>query len=364
MDRLPNIHKIAVLRATGLGDYLAATPALRGLRDAYPDAEIVYLGRTWHQEFLTGRPGPVDRALVIPVSHGVRIEPFRPEYQEEDPAELDRFFAAMQQERFDLGIQMHGGGRNSNPFVLRLGAPVNIGMRTPDAPLMDRWIPYLFYQHEIMRTLELVRLIGAEPCSVSPSLELTERDYADLRAALPDLPRPYIVIHPGANDVKRRWPAERFAQVADRLAQEGYEIIVTGDELERALVGAVVGGMQHPAINAFGKLSVGGLAALLAGASLVVANDTGPMHLANALDVPNVAIFWAGNYMNWAHFGRSRHRPLASWITHCPLCGGDMTRSTPPATDCDHQVCFVAGVTVEEVLAAAFDLLAYPAPPR
>ena len=113
MDRtqpLPNIHKIAVLRASsGLGDHIAAYPALWALRSAYPEAEIVYLGNSWQKRFIDSRPGPIDRAIVVPCQSGVRDEPGCAD----NPAELDTFFANMHDERFDLAIQMHGGGRNS-----------------------------------------------------------------------------------------------------------------------------------------------------------------------------------------------------------------------------------------------------------
>ena len=74
-DRVPDIRKIAVLRANGLGDFIFALPALEALRVAYPEAEIVLLGKKWHANFLANRPGPVDRVIVVPVSKGVNEEP-------------------------------------------------------------------------------------------------------------------------------------------------------------------------------------------------------------------------------------------------------------------------------------------------
>src|SRR2546426_2021754 len=115
---LPGVRKIAVLRANALGDFIFILPALEALRAAYPRAEIVLLARAWHREFLAGRPGPVDRVVEVPPSRGINDEPGRVEV----PARLEAFFAGMRRERFDLALQLHGGGRNSNPFLLRLGA--------------------------------------------------------------------------------------------------------------------------------------------------------------------------------------------------------------------------------------------------
>jgi len=359
--KLTGINKIAVLRALGLGDFLAITPALYALREAYPHAEIVYLGKPWPKTFLEGRPGPIDRVIVVPVSNGVPVEAGR----SQDEAELDAFFAQMREERFDLALQMHGGGRNSNPFVKRLGARFTAGTRTPDAPELDRWIPYIFYQHEIMRLLETVRLVGATVCSATitvPTLHLIARDFAEMDAKLPALRQSFAVLHPGSTDARRRWPPDRFAQVGDVLAQKGLQVIITGVDDEREVVDRVINLMQTPALNACDILSVGGLAALLSRAAILVSNDSGPMHVANAIGTPNVAIFWCGNMMNWSHFGRARHRPIPSWTVICPLCGADMTGHEWSAGECPHNVCFVDQVTVDQVTDAALDLLAYHSP--
>src|SRR5947207_11139676 len=104
--KLPDVDKICIVRANALGDYLLAVPAIEALRRAYPDSEIVLLGAPWAQDFLTDRPGPVDRVVTVPPTAGVRA----PSADEpEDSARQDAFFAAMGREGFDLAIQMHGG---------------------------------------------------------------------------------------------------------------------------------------------------------------------------------------------------------------------------------------------------------------
>jgi ADP-heptose:LPS heptosyltransferase len=117
VELVEGVHKLAVLRANAIGGYLVSLPAIEALRAAYPAAELVLLGADWHTGFLAGRPGPVDRCLAVPPTVGVRDDqPPAP------PAEVDRFFARMRAERFDLAVQLHGGGRHSNLFVRRLGA--------------------------------------------------------------------------------------------------------------------------------------------------------------------------------------------------------------------------------------------------
>ena len=170
--RLEGIRKLAVVRANGVGDYCFAIPALTALRATYPEAEIVLLGKPWHQEFLRGRPGPVDRVVVVPPYGGVSAEPGTPE----DPRMLSAFFERMRAERFDLALQMHGGGRYSNPFTRALGARVSVGLHSPDAAPLDMNIPYVYFQPEILRYLEVVALVGARPTTLEPALAVTLAD--------------------------------------------------------------------------------------------------------------------------------------------------------------------------------------------
>ena len=345
-----NVHKIAVLRANALGDLIMTLPALDALKAAYPQAEIVLLAGPWHAEFLAGRPSPVSRVVVIPPLHHIDQPTLTPELQ----AELDAFFRRMQAERFDIAVQLHGGGKQSNPFVLGLGARLTVGLKTPDAAPLDRWIPYLYYQREILRYLEVVSLVGARPTRLDPHLAVTARDLRESRHVVPETERRLVVLHPGASDPRRRWPAESFAQLGDRLAETGTQVVVTGVEHEADVCAAVVEGMRAEAVNACGRLSLSGLTGLLARAAVVVSNDTGPRHLAEAVGTPTVGIYWCGNVINAGPATAARHRTALSWRLNCPVCGFDCTLGR-----CPHDDSFVADVTVDEVTELALGLFAH-----
>ncbi|HEX7022871.1 MAG TPA: glycosyltransferase family 9 protein, partial [Trueperaceae bacterium] len=342
------VRKIAVLRANALGDFIFALPALAALKAAYPTAELVLLGLPWHAAFLRGRPGPVDRVVVVPPSPGVRGEPGKTEV---DEAELERFFAAMAAERFDLALQLHGGGRYSNPFVRRLGARMTAGLKTPDAQPLDRWVPYVYFQHEVLRYLEVAALVGAPPVSLAPCLELMPADHQEAAEVVPASGGPLVVLHPGASDPRRRWPVKRFAAVGDALAGKGARIAVTGTGPEGVLVDELVDAMCAPAMNLCDRLSLGGLAGLLKRATLLVSNDSGPLHVATALGGRTVGLFWCANLINGGPLYRTRHRPLLSWRLECPACGQNCMTGR-----CQHKASFLDGISVEEVLAEALDL--------
>jgi ADP-heptose:LPS heptosyltransferase len=350
VELLEGVRKLAVLRANAIGDYLVGLPAIQALRAAYPAAELVLLGADWHVGFLVGRPGPVDRCVPVPPTAGVRDD--RPPSR---PARLDRFFARMRAERFDLAIQLQGGGSHSNPFVRRLGARVTAGSRTPDAAPLDRTIPYAGHQHEIHRFLEVVGLVGAAPVTLEPRLQVTAMDRAEAAAVLQVDDRPLVVLHPGANDPRRRWPVERLAMVGNELARKGARLAVIGAASERGLAARLLDHLDGDAADLTGRLGLGGLAGLLERATLLVGNDSGPRHLAAAVGTATVAVYWVVNLGTYGPLYRARHRVPTSWRLHCPVCGAGALE-----VDCrpSHQASFVQDVTVDEVLAEALDLFA------
>jgi ADP-heptose:LPS heptosyltransferase len=350
VELVNDVGKLAVLRANAIGDYLVSLPALEALRAAYPKAELVLLGAGWHAGFLAGRPGPVDRCLAVPPTAGVRDD--RPP---SPPAMVERFFARMRVERFDLAVQLQGGGRHSNPFVRRLGARVTAGSQAPDAPALDRTVPYTGHQHEIHRFLEVAGLVGATPVTLEPRLQVTDADRAEAAAALAAEDRPLVVLHPGANDPRRRWPTERLAVVGCELARKGARLAVVGTAADRPLAERLLAGLDGDAADLAGRLSLGGLAGLLERASLLVGNDSGPRHLAAAVGTATVAVHWSVSLGSYGPLDRARHRAPTAWRLHCPVCGANGLHQ-----DCrpSHHASFVADVTTDEVLAEALDLLA------
>lgn len=345
---LPEVRSILVLRPNAIGDFMFALPALHALRSAYPEAKIVFIGKRWHADFLQGRPGPIDEVMVIPAYPGVGAPLDTPL----DHALSQRFMAAAREAAFDLALQMYGGGRYSNPFINSLSAKLTLGMKTRDAMPLDRWIPYGDLANRRLELLDVAALAGAVPCFPHDELATTQNDHAAAAALLP--PKPHeriVVIHPGASDPRRRWPTARFAAVADALAEKGATIVLSAVGSEAPLAREIAGRMRHHAIDFGDSLSLPALCGLLARASLLVANDTGPLHLALALGTPSVGIFWLTNLLESGPLRQQLLRPVLSVQAYCPVCGANNHNMR-----CEHDVCFVDDVTAEQVLAPALEL--------
>ena len=358
LAKFDGVHRIAVLRGGGLGDLMFAMPAVDALAAAYPQAEITLLGTPLHAALLDGRPGSVHRVEVLPPAPGVHQGP-------EDREALESFYAAMRARKFNLAVQLHGGGRNSNPFLLNLGAEHTVGTRTPDAVHLERTIPYVYYQHEVFRALEAAGLAGAAPVSLEPQLQVLPDEEEKAAAYL--LPgRDLVTLHPGATDPRRRWPASAFASVAVRAAADGCRVLVVGDAGDRALAERIVAlalseaGAGADIGSVAGELGIGTLAALLKASAVTVGNDSGPRHLAQAVGTPTVGIYWFGNVINAGAVGRARHRVHMSWVSRCPECGVDVTQVGWTAERCEHDDSFVASVDPGAVYADVAELRSAP----
>lgn len=335
----PAPRRVAIFRALQLGDMLCAVPALRAMRGAWPRAHIALIGLPWAAQFVERFASLVDELILFPGACGF------PE-QEETDARLPRFFATMRQRKFDLAIQLHGSGGPANAIVRQLGATACAGFVQPweaPAPGFMLWPDVL---PEPQRYLALTSALGLPNPGDALWFPLNAHDrceYAALEAQHGIDPERLVLLHPGAQLPSRRWPATRFAEVADALSSRGWQIALTGTSSETAITAAVLGAMRAPALHLAGTTSLGGLAALVAHARLVVCNDTGISHIAAAVQTPSTVIASGSDTRRWAPLDRERHRVLADY---------------PPCRPCSFRYCpyghiCALNVGTERVVAAA-----------
>lgn len=292
----PAARKIAVVRASRLGDFVCATPALRALRLAAPQAEIAIVTLPLLRELALRLPY-VDRFIAFPGFPGIAQQFFQPD------AAVD-FFQRMQAERFDIAIQLQGSGVYANPFTLLLGAAATAGFvrAQDDASLLDTALVWPEHGREVQRLLALMRAIGAASDDDRLEFPLLADDKLRAIELLAQLPRPLIGVHAGSHDVLRRWPIERFAAVVRVLLRSyGGTAVIIGSlqESERAL--ELTSAIGTGTYNLTGRTSIATLGAVIAELSLLITNDSGPAHIGYALGTPTVTIY--------RHGGTDRYGP-------------------------------------------------------
>lgn len=347
------VHRIVVLRAGGLGDLLIALPAIESLRVAYPDAEIVLLGSALQARLLDDRPSPVDEVVVLPES-----ELGGGAAKQDDRAWL----AWVRRTPVDLAVQLHGDGAQANPLLNRLGARWTVGSAAARVELLQRNVPFRYYQNETMRALEVASAAGAPPVALEPRIEVTTADLAAADRILDRPDQPVVAIHPGARDPRRRWSVSNFATIAADCVGEGIDVVLVGTADELGLLEAVATEaralgplLRNVGVQQLAGVDLSTLCGVLARSVLFVGNDSGPRHLAHAVGTATVGIFWVGNVTNAGPIARTGDRVLISWCTECPSCGSDLIDETQ--VRCAHEESIVNTVPVEAVRAEVDDLL-------
>ncbi|GAA2735408.1 glycosyltransferase family 9 protein [Actinocorallia aurantiaca] len=271
------MNAVLILRALGLGDFLTGVPAYRALRAAHPGSEIV-LAAPGVLAPLTPLTGAVDR--LLPTGE---LEPIP--WSGPPPG---------------LAVDLHGSGPASHRLIAATGARGQWVYGSPAASDVEGpW--WKEEEHETVRWCRLLRWhrIPADP--------------ADLLLVPPGRPSPApgaTVVHPGAAHASRRWPAERFAQVALGLAAAGHRVVVTGGARERGLARRVAALAGLGAERVLAGLDLAALAALVAGARLVVSGDTGLAHLAFAYARPSVTLYGPVSPGLWGPPSDRRHRVI------------------------------------------------------
>jgi ADP-heptose:LPS heptosyltransferase len=313
-DGLPSGSRVAIFRALpGLGDFLCMVPALRALRGARPDVEVVLIGLREAAPLAARYNAYIDRFLPFPGFPGL------PE-RRPDVRRLPGFLASVQAADLDLAVQLHGSGELTNPIVCLFGARRVAGHYRPGSPPADaaRFLPWRHDASEIRRSLRLMAHLGWSSDDESLEFPLDAAGDEEIESlatgpAAATLRAPFACLHPGAASASRRWPASEFAEVGDGLARAGLEVVITGSEAERDLAKQVVQAMHAPALDLSGRTSLDGLGALLRRAAVLVSNDTGVAHLADALRVPSVVIFTDSSADRWGPLDRRLHR-----VSHGP----------------------------------------------
>ncbi len=300
---MPPGPRVLVVRFSSLGDVVLTTPLLRAIRARHPGADLTFVVQSRYADLLAGNP-----AVARVVGRAPR----------EATGELTR---RLLPNDYDVRIDLQDSLR-SRRLRRRLGGAWGVVDRRRAARLALIWLGLDTYGPRVPVAERYFGAAGAldvrpdgEPAEVFPTP-------ADAARAAAIAPEGAVALAPGARWASKRWPPERWRALADRLLARGRAVVAVGSGEERAL-------LQDPRIvDAFG-LPLGATAALLRRASVVVANDSGLLHLATAVRRRVVALVGptvgAFGYFPYGVPAEIIERPLpcrpctAAGSDHCPL---------------------------------------------
>lgn len=332
---------LLVVQTSFLGDVVLTTPLLSALRQRVRPRRLSVLVRPEAVGLVAGHPD-VDDVLVDDKRGADR-----------GLAGLWRTARRLRRERFDVVVSPHRSLRTAL-VLAAAGIPRRIGFASSrGAAFFHERVPRDRSHHDVDRNLALVAPFGA-PVAPTPALHVPVAAEAAERAAalLPDGDGPLIGVAPGSVWATKRWTAEGFAAVVSTLAAEGARVVLLGAPSDREIVDDVARRAGDVATVLAGRTDLATMVAVVDRLALLVANDSAPMHVACARDVPVVAVFCATTpALGYGPVGA--HATVVEADLACRPCGLHGGRACPRGTeDC------MRLVTPAQVLAAARTLLA------
>lgn len=339
--RLNQISSIVVRAPNWVGDAVMSVAALRELRRLFPNSHITVVSKPGTADVFAGA-NYIDDVLVY------------------KRAGLRSFFDqvhAWKQREFDLAL-LFQNAFEAAAISLMARVPLRVGYATERrALLLTHAVPVPEWKnerHEIFYYLNLVaelerRLTGTshEPSAPDFGILVSDNQKKAARRLLiernADVSKPLVLLCPGSvNSRAKRWPAERYAALADQFADTGATVALIGAPSELDVSEAVSGMAQRPPLILTGQTSVSEVVTLISIADVLITNDTGPAHIGAAVGTPTLVIFGPTNPLTTRPFG-----PAGEILRQPPACAPCMLRDCP----IDHR-CLTA-IAPEEVFDGA-----------
>lgn len=282
---IKDISHILLLNTTAMGDTLLSTPAIRVLREVFPEARITSFVSPIAKEILLNNPN-INRIIDYP---GRISLPFF--------FRLPGIIKGLRKEKVDLSIVLDSNDPEAGPFSYLSGAPVRIGWH-------ESRLSFLFNLparkkinglHIVDIKLKALETIGVKAVGRKPEIFLSEEEETKADRMLRDegLSEEGIVgIHPFGAKRYKWWPEEYVVSSCNLLLKRyNYRTIIFGGNKERPFAKEMFGKISVKPLIAAGKLSIRESAALIKRCSFFITSDSGPMHIAQAVGTPTIAIF-------------------------------------------------------------------------
>jgi lipopolysaccharide heptosyltransferase II len=331
--------RFLVVSTTGIGDTLWGTPAIKALRETFPEGYIGVLTNPLGFEILKGNPD----------INGIFI--YRRGFW--GYFTLPELLKQIRGKYIDVVFIFHASDRIIWPISFFSGATEIIGFHGQNKGLdfiLTQAISSQNNIHGIESRLKLVGQVGASASHRTITIHLTNKDKEGAGRFLErngiNENQLLVGLHPGAQKPFKCWPAKNFIEVGNILVESlGCETIITGDSKEKALVEDIASKIKG-AIPTAGKLSLRETAAVIERMHLFITNDTGPMHIAFALEIPTIALFSSTDPKLCGPYYAVKATVIEKARTCNPCIG----------KKCYNPIC-MEQITVEEVVGFAKELL-------
>ncbi len=293
-DNWKDCRNILCIRLDNLGDLLMSSPAIRAIKETLR-CKITLLTSSMAAGIVPLLP-EVDDCLIFDV-------PWVKLNGTELSGSIQGLVATLRQKNFDGAVIFTVFSQNPLPAALiayLAGIPLRLAYcRENPYHLLSHWVPdeepYTFIRHQVQRDLDLVRHIGARTANQSIAIKIPQHTTASVDMLLQntgvDTTKPWIILHPGVSEEKRKYSAAHWSAIARKLGEIGYQALLTGTQPEAEHARTIASGAGSNTFVLAGKLSLVEFALLIHYAPLVVSVNTGTIHIAAATGTPVVVLY-------------------------------------------------------------------------
>lgn len=281
-----NVSKILIVKLAAIGDVMFATPLVENIRANYPDAQIHWLADSWTKSVLKHVPG-ISKVFFYD-------RPWLARSKIKAYLQIPFLIRKLKAEKYDLAIIPH---RSNLAFRLArmAGIDCKVGFSNRPDKNLDITVKYDQSKHEIERNLDLLRGIGFKVHSNKMAFYLDETAIDNVYDGLSDKSGSIICmapgggVNPGLNMPLKRWPKEKYLQLAEQLEKLGYQVVLIGAADDTLICDFI--SQSSNTQNFCGRTTIAQTAAIIKQCALFVGNDSGPLYIAAAIGVPTLGIY-------------------------------------------------------------------------
>jgi lipopolysaccharide heptosyltransferase II len=336
-----NPKKVLLIKFSGFGNIVLALPAIRAIRKKYPKSNIYFLTHSINKSIIEKDPA-INKIITMDVDGTIKTL-----------LNIFKLFINIRKENFDAVIDFEQFSRFSALITFFSGAKTRVGFDTIGQGrdnLYNLKVRYNNLQHTSKTFADIALSLEAQINFLDRKIFITNTDRKNIDLLLKNnkiLKNDLLVgIHPGcgSNNPKRKWPKENFAKLADFLIKDyNAKVFFTGSNAEVNLVKEVQALMRENSFNFAGKINLRELSELISRCKLFISSDTGPLHLASAMNVPVISFFGPNTPVLYGPLGKKNLIFYKNFS--CSPCTTNFNEKT---SKCKHFKC-ITNIKFEEV---------------
>lgn len=334
LDRSKVSSAVVLMPDKHMGNLIVSLPAIMALKDLFRDQKFILVVDKAYRDIVE-TVIPHENLIFYPRSE-MKKSSFFKKY-----ATGMKFFSQLMKASPDIVIDLDGRNASSK-MVLLSKASIRVGSATAYRPwVYNNKVTIQQKNHRVYEYNDIAAYVGKAPGLTVPLRPAREKTRSLRKIFLQegiDTAQPIVSIHPGAGNIHKQWGSREFAEIGDWLSSSGMQVVFIGSARDAKKIEEISSYKKQPSFDLSGRLTLGELIALFDMSTLFIGNDSGPMHLADRVGIPVVALFGPVDEERWGPL--SEHSIVLRGEEPCKECTG---------SDCEYHFKCISSLSPDRV---------------